>query len=543
MGSHRFKKYHLINPKNEGGYVLVLVIITGLILATGALIISARSMDSFLRSFRLSQKDESIEIAETGASILIEELNENFPYLLTVNCKVTNNSISEQFENPICEGWKSFALGNTGGPNSACPGRSDDPSLIMDRLYEPVLNNRGAYRLRGYEFLGDQIQGGTAIIQVQGQRLKDESGTSGLAASAIVEQEVTIIPKCCNQAPYEQCGGGGKWDYGLATQNIALQVGDVIDQNRAKKRSKGSDQNQLIELSEANVHCIDCIDPPSDKCTAWGSAGQTIGTDCEILESQIKQESDPKIRAQLLNQQLLNSGIIDGERSSGDLDIPAAPTWKDIRDENGDPLPDLTPWTIRYQSITIGHDTNSNHCVTTLNPSTRKKTTHCRIQSIDQTGASTMKLIPGDGDIRFYMEGSQINLSGIHNFVNTGNYGQFAIYGGLSTYGNNPEETCGDKQLNISGGSSIKAFLHMPCFDVNLSGGNETYPITITGSVISKNYNATGDYARLIVPDDSGNTVCSQFNVCSGRGSGVNLNNMEYSAVGSNRWNLIQMKK
>ena len=532
MDHNPFKKHISNSPQTEVGYVLILVIITGLILATGASIISARSLDSLMRSGRLGQRDESIEIAETGASILINELNQNFPYLLTVNCQVTNNSVSEQFEDPNCEGWKNFALGNTGGPDSACPGRSDDPSLIMNRLYEPVMNNRGAYRLRSYEFLGDQIQGGTAIIQVQGQRLKHQTNASGLAASAIIEQEVTIIPKCCNQAPYEQCGGGDEWDYGLATKNIALQVGDVIDQNRP------------TEPSGANVHCVNCSDPPTGKCNEWGSAGQTIGSDCATLETQINEENDPVIKADLLALQLQGSGIIDGSRSNGEIDIPAAPTWTSVRDENGQPLPDLTPWVIRYQTITIGHNTNPNHCVTTLNPSTDTEITHCRIQSIDQTGASTMTLEPGDGEIRFYIEGNQINFSGVHNFINTGNYGQFAIYGGLRTYGNAPEETCGDKQLNISGGSSIKAFLHMPCFDINLSGGSETYPITITGSVISKNYNTTGDYARLIVPNDSGKIVCSRFNICSSSsGSGINLNNMEYSAIGSNRWNLIQMEQ
>ena len=527
-----FKKNQQTGSQAEDGYALILVIITGLILATGALIISARSIDSLLRSGRLGQRDESIEIAETGASLLINELNQNFPYLLTVNCQVTNNSISQQFEDPICEGWKNFELGNTGGPDSVCKDRSENPSLIMDRLYAPVMNDRGAYRLRSYEFLGDQIQGGTAVIQVQGQRLKNQTGSPELAASAIVEQEVTIIPKCCNQAPYEQCGGGDEWDYGLATQNIALQVGDVIDQNRP------------AEPSGANVHCVNCSDPPTGKCNEWGSAGQTIGSDCETLELQINQENDPIAKADLLSLQLQGSGIIDGLRSNGKLEIPPAPTWTSVRDENGQPLPDLTPWSIRYQTITIGHDTNPDHCVTTLNPSTGKKTTHCRIQSIDQTGASTMTLLPEDGDIRFYIEGEQLNFSGVHNFVNTGDYGQFAIYGGLRTYGNDPEETCGDKQLNISGGSSIKAFLHMPCFDINLSGGSETYPITITGSVISKNYNTTGDYARLIVPDNSGKIICTKFNVCSpSSGSGVDLNNMEYSAIGSNRWNLIQMKK
>ena len=519
----------------EQGYVLSLVIISGLILVVGAIMISARSFTSLIHTIQQNKTSEAEEIAETGLSLLINDLNNRFPYLLTVSCQVENNTTSEQFLVPECEGWEEFQFGMYGGPANACNGRSSDPDAIMDRLYQPVANSRGFYRLRNYEFLGDQIQGGTAIIQVQGLKMKGPSNDPAVASSAILEQEVTIVPKCCNQAPYEQCGGGDEWDFGLATRNIALQVGDVIDQDRPEIPSG------------ANVHCINCIDridPPTGKCDAWRSAGQTIGIDCETLELQIQQETNPEKKAELLKKQLLNSGIIDGERSSGALDIPAAPTWKDIRDENGNPLPDLTPWTIRYQTITIGHDTNTNHCVTTLNPSTGKKTTHCRIQSIDQTGGSTMTLEPGDGDIRFYMEGSQINLSGKHDFVNTGDYGDFVIYGGLRTYGNNPEKTCGDKQLNISGGSSIKAFLYMPCFDINLSGGNETYPITITGSVISKNYNATGDYSRLIVPNNSGKIVCSQFNVCSSSsGGGINLNNMEFSAVGSNRWRLVQMQR
>ena len=118
------------------------------------------------------------------------------------------------------------------------------------------------------------------------------------------------------------------------------------------------------------------------------------------------------------------------------MDIPQAPTWHDIRDENGNELSDklknLAPWDMRYRSITIGHNTHPSHCVTITNKTTNKKTTHCRILRINQTGKHHDTQAK-DGDIRFYMEGQQINSSG-NNFVNTGNFGQFVIYGGVSTY-------------------------------------------------------------------------------------------------------------
>ena len=88
------------------GYVLLLVIVSGIILAIGAMIISARSFNSVIRSSKQSDGDQAIEIAETGASILVNKLNNNFPYLLTTNCQVENNGLSQQLERPTCKGWK-----------------------------------------------------------------------------------------------------------------------------------------------------------------------------------------------------------------------------------------------------------------------------------------------------------------------------------------------------------------------------------------------------------------------------------------------------
>ena len=68
-------------PRSQAGYVLPLVIITGMILVVGAVILSAQSFSGLIRSTRQKQGDEATELAETGASVLINELNQKFPLL------------------------------------------------------------------------------------------------------------------------------------------------------------------------------------------------------------------------------------------------------------------------------------------------------------------------------------------------------------------------------------------------------------------------------------------------------------------------------
>ena len=90
--------------ESQNGYVLILVIFAGLILAIGAMIIAARSFDGLLKSGRQKQKDEAVDIAELGLDNILDDLNSNYPSLLTVSCKVENNTVSEQFEKPYCTG-------------------------------------------------------------------------------------------------------------------------------------------------------------------------------------------------------------------------------------------------------------------------------------------------------------------------------------------------------------------------------------------------------------------------------------------------------
>ena len=251
---------------HENGYVLPLVVISGMILILGAVVLSTRSFNSLMGAILQNQGHQAEEIAESGLSLLLKELNNEFPYLLTVSCQVENNAPDQQLEAPECAGWQNFNFGSYGGPAKACDGRSTSPDQIMERLYQPVARGKGLYRLRNYEFLGDQIQGGTAMIQVQGLRLQGPEDDPRIASSAIVEQEVTIVPKCCNRAPFEPCGTATDgWGYSLLTQDITLNVGDVID---AKRPSA---------LSGANVHCVGSTAP--DKCDGWTSADQTISND------------------------------------------------------------------------------------------------------------------------------------------------------------------------------------------------------------------------------------------------------------------------
>ena len=503
-------RYTFPNPKSsqkprfQAGYVLPLVIITGMILIVGAVILSAQSFSGLIRSTRQKQGNEATELAETGASVLINELNEKFPYLLTISCQVENNSISDQRENPVCTGWEDFTFGQYGGPNSACPGRSPNPSDVMDLLYQGVSHKNGSYRLRNYEFLGDQVQGGKAIIQVQGQRFRGSNESSEIAASAIVEQEITIVPKCCNEAPYVSCASG--WGFGLATKGVQLQLGDVIDENPSSSNSN------------ANVHCVNCDPPPDDQCDPWTSAGQTISGTCSEI----------------------GSSIIAGERSNGPLDIPEAPTW------NKEAWGDQTPIAITNSNNPIFRHGEANQphpisgCYTeSING---KKRTHCRIDSVNLSGDNKISINPEreDGDIRFYIEGLQINLSG-DTIINPGEFGSFSIFGGEST-NSNSAWGCTSKQLNISGGGELNAFLNMPCFDINLSGGSSDQPLMIKGAAIANRWNATGDYSRLVVPTNAGKTICDVYQICSSGGSNSGNQN-EFAALGSNRWSLIQMEQ
>ena len=519
------KKKQQIIP--EKGYVLPLVIITGMILVVGAAILSAQSFNGLIRSSRQKQAEEAVEIAETGASLLINELNNRFPYLLTVNCQVVNNSTSEQMEAPLCVGWQNFELGQYGSADSACPARSAEPSLVMDLLYKPLATQRGSYRLRNYEFIGDQIQGGKAIIQVQGQRFKGAEGSSDLAASAIVEQEITIAPKCCNKPPFvdlQQCDSGGEKILGLLTKKVTANGGlDVF----------------------GDIHTIHSCPPGM---TGTPPNCNNSPSQCETYLNMRKDQIKPNDAGRV--GELCNH--ISGESSYGNRDFPIAPTWEEAGKAYNIPGWDNAKAATINQSLVIGHDNDidekiKDSCITTTGVD-GTKTTHCRIKSINFSGDESINLNPGeDGHISFYLDdgtcNASMNISG-SSIINKGLAQQFSIIAGpcLEFPGTIYERSRCDipwsnKRINISGTSDINGFIYASCADVEVTGT----PITFNGSIVSRTITAIANNVQIITPEgDYGSDICKRFDldICTDSES-----NSEFAALGSNRWSLIQMEQ
>ena len=526
-----------INTPSSSGFVLPMVIAGGLILMIGAIILSMRSFSGLRGAIRQNQGSQAEEIAETGANMIIQELNQNYPYLLVVDCEVTNNAASEQMEPPKCEeGWESYELNqiNSIGKCSQREDLPDDIDLFRELFYQP--DGKGYYRLRSYEFLGDSVQGGTAIIQVQGQLRNGAADNEKITASAILEKEITIIPKCCDLAPFESCNSSSDWKYGLATQFLNLDKGDIIDEVR--------DAN----ISGANVHCSSCDLPPTEKCVG-GWTGPVGGKREVIQVLPSNRERDCKNGVDLTEDDV---GVIDGERTNGKLDIPPATTWKQ---EWGN----LEPYTIGYDNFNPGRgyyapsithsDRQGQHpslpfCYTEI--INDKKITHCRIKNISSSIPLDINIKPENGDIRFYIEGISINLSNV-TFITpeSTEFGQFTIFGGASTWESAHEKykdlQPGGKSFNWSAGGEINAFLYMPYFNVNFSAGNcDTTPQIIRGAAITYGWNASGDCVQIQVPSDAGKIICETYDVCSTVLSDSS-EDMEYVAVGTKRWNFVQM--
>ena len=85
----------------------------------------------------------------------------------------------------------------------------------------------------------------------------------------------------------------------------------------------------------------------------------------------------------------------------------------------------------------------------------------------------------------------------------------------------------------------------MPKTKVSLSGGicNPLIePLVLRGAALVDRYEATGDCAQIIVPTDAGKTLCDNYGLCSTNSDSSN-EDLEYVAVGTNRWDYVQMDR
>ena len=171
-----------------------------------------------------------------------------------------------------------------------------------------------------------------------------------------------------------------------------------------------------------------------------------------------------------------------------------------------------------------------------------KKITHCRLNNLSYSVGDLITIKPGsDGEIRLYIEGEQIALSGevfiMPDDEGDSGFEQFAIFGSEST-----------QKLAFSGKGRINAFLYMPDTQVEFNGysfceyAGVDYSMVLEGIAIVKSWinAANSDCAQIRVPTDAGTKVCESYGLCS-TDTSSSSEDMEYVAVGTNRWDFVQM--
>lgn len=446
------------------GFILPLIIIAGLIIGAGLMALSARTFAGLFGSIRQGQSREAREIAESGAAIILKELNRNYPYLLIEDCE-----ISSRTGTPDCSGWKDKASGGSFTyRTSICPKSDAPPQNILSKLSGTTAGSTGRYRLISYNFTGDQHQGGTGRIKVMGEKISVLSSGTSVRATAFVDEELSVLPKNCNvpvNTPSEQSGFPG-----LIAERISLGNNDIF-----------GDVN-------GNVLCTEC------------NPNQTR----EALATQMG---------------LQNNGTVEGNLYGGKIAIPPVPQFP--------PNAPITPsnTAITGNTTLSAGASNGGRCFTDS-----QNITHCKVSSINLSGNETLTINTGSsGAIRLYVDGN-INITGNTALIHSGSPTALGIFG-------RPRSTSLSCSQNVTiggGGTTMNLFLFMPDACVGINGGSGTPDIR--GSVWAREYaGSNSNNADISVPDNMGSLSFTTF------GSGFGLGIREFAALGTNRWNLIQL--
>ena len=468
--------------KADSGFILPLVVIIGLIVGAGLMALSARTFASLIGSIRQGQSKEAREAAESGAAVVLRELNQNYPYLLIHDCDLTSSTGT-----PFCPGWSNGEGGTFSYLTSVCPDTKNPPQTIFPKLAANLPGNRTNFRLLKYDFTGDQNQGGVARLQVEGHRLTT-GNTPTVKATAYVDLEVNIVPKQCNGA---QGGYPGLY-------------GQVIDLGN----------NDVEGSINGNVVCATC--DPNESQTTLASA---------------------------IN--LKKQGIVEGQIFGGQIPIDDPPAWPGFpsgySQEDAAASSGFNSYYTETSACTKA-DSNTTNKIDGPITITAKScnegrcfledgTTHCLISSITLNGSDKLTVNTSHGPIIFYVDGD-ISIGGKTALIHDGSAVDLAIFG--------PPESGSSysQEVNLGGGSqTTNLFIHMPNACLGINGGSADP--TLYGSAWVREYgtcpsaSSNSNVGNIHIPDDMGSLVCTRFgiNYCVGI--------REFSARGANRWSLI----
>ena len=472
----------------------------------GGFAMLARTFGAFRGSIRTTQYNQAQEIAERGIAEIINQLNSDYRYLW-VNCyrrTSTTNYASGNNCTSVGE-WghdtqpteeahlslPSFLTANcSSAPSNQNQQKSYSALVVKSDDVSTTSEPSGTWTLESYTFLGNQVDGGSGVLRIKGER---KSSDGNVLATATIEQEVNVRSKSCGARINEDSLASNF--PGLLGRSITLGNNDVRGQ------------------TSANVSCTRC----------------TITTPLNTSGS-----------------------IIDGQTYFGPLKLPPVPIFPPslvssvrsgtLNAKSGNHIT-ITPPNLTLRQFSPTYPNGSSvpssgstpMCVT---DNQSPPIAHCLIDAIDLTGNTNIVTNSSTNQIRLYVNGD-IDSKGTGDIINTGDSADLAI---LSTKTSCTSITLGSQTFMFRGGSSNKAFIYAPCAKVGIKGGGGTTStcpnsmpsppsVVCTGGDIDGAVwtgiwdGSNSNVAEITVPDNMSEDLIAAF------GSGFNVGPSDYVGV------------
>ncbi len=464
-----------------------MILAVGLIIGVGIIALSARTFSGLLGSIRQGQSREAREAAESGAALILKELNRNYPYLLIENCDVTQRTGT-----PDCSGWKTMSPVSGGTfqyRTSICPNAYSPPETILPKLAGDLPGGRGRFRLISYNYSGDQHQGGAGRIRVLGEKIITSSNGTSSRATAYLEEEISILPKNCNvpvNLPATSSGFPG-----ILARDVSIGNNDVLG------------------AVNGNVLCTSC-DPNGD----------------------LYEEMN-----------VLKNGVVDGNLYGGQIALPDVPTFPllpagtTLSQPDGYAITNVesvfykpadkkagTPDRYEINAGTSAGLNNGGACYTDA-----QLVTHCKIKSIDLTNTPLKINSTGGKGVRLYISGN-VTVGPNAEIAHEGSPADLGIFGTPKIETASPTQT-----VTLNGGAKTSnAFIFFPNGLVKINGG--TSKPDIRGAIWALEYNGSSSTnVDIDIPEDMGSILYTRY------GTGFGIGVREFAALGVNKWITVQL--
>lgn len=439
-------------PADSHGFALPLIVIVGMFLMVGGMAMLTRTFGAFRGSIRSSQHNQAQEIAETGMAKVINQLNTTHRYLW-LNCHRHDLTTPEFDPASSCKDKSSTSLGNWGTGVTAPSFDAATCSPLNPNTYASTITKDGIvtaqensidvrigdWRVESYTYFGNNFDGGEGLLRVSG-RMTSADGAKELA-TATIEQRLQVRGKPC----------------GAAVNSTAAR--SSVPGLLAKTMDLGN--NDVLGLG-ADVFCTECDTTGTNAAALGQSSGSQVHGN--IFRGEIQMPPVPQFPAHLIN--AVEEGAI--VTTTENVTIQAATTANtsfDIYCDSG-ALCSNPPEIVRDLGAT------RPMCVS---DSQTPPVSHCLISSITGNGDITINTNGGVNPVRLYISGHIVS-TGAGKITSDGGPTDVAMFSTENTCGNSVSRGIRtfNRSWDISGASSLSAFIYAPCAKVGINGGAQT---------------------------------------------------------------------